>query len=101
MAPDPPLSFEQALSELERILRALEDGTTTLEQSLAQYERGVALVKQCHGQLRSAEHRIQLLSGVDDSGNPQLSPFEHASAVESPKPAEKRRSRKTDGELFG
>jgi len=101
MSPDPSLSFEQALAELERILRTLEDGTTTLEQSLTQYERGVALVKRCHEQLRSAEQRIQLLSGVDEAGNPQLSSFEHSSAVESPKSTEKRRSKKSDGELFG
>jgi exodeoxyribonuclease VII small subunit len=41
------LSFEQALVELERILRNLEDGTTSLEESLAQYERGVGLLKGC------------------------------------------------------
>jgi len=92
MPPDPPVSFEQALSELERILRALEDGTTTLEQSLAQYERGVALVRHCYGELRSAEQRILQLNGTDDGGNPTLTPFEHQSAVESPKSEKRRRT---------
>ena len=43
----PPQKFEHALAELDRVLRDLEDGTTTLEDALARYERGVALVKQC------------------------------------------------------
>ena len=47
----PPISavrFEQALAELEAILRELEDGTTNLEDSLARYERGVGLLRQCY-----------------------------------------------------
>ena len=39
----PPLRFEQALAELESILRELEDGTTSLEDALERYERGVGL----------------------------------------------------------
>ncbi|MFO0851263.1 MAG: exodeoxyribonuclease VII small subunit [Gemmataceae bacterium] len=39
--------FEQALAELDRILRDLEDGTTTLDDALARYERGVGLLKLC------------------------------------------------------
>ena len=57
--PQPPARFEQALAELERILRDLEDGTTSLEDALARYERGVGLLKQCYAQLRDAEQRIR------------------------------------------
>jgi exodeoxyribonuclease VII small subunit len=93
MSPLPAESpaFETALAELERILRCLEDGSTTLEESLAQYERGVGLLKRCYEQLRSAEQRITLLSGVDAEGRPVLKPFEHAATADSPKPEEKRR----------
>ena len=43
--PTPPLlTFEQALAELDRIVRELEDGKTGLEDSLARYEQGVALL---------------------------------------------------------
>jgi exodeoxyribonuclease VII small subunit len=71
-------TFEESLSELEQILRALEDGSTTLEESLARYERGVGLLKGCYAQLQSAEHRIALLAGVDGEGKPSLQPFDHA-----------------------
>ncbi len=85
------LSFEQALAELERILRNLEDGTTTLEESLAQYERGVGLLKGCYQQLRDAEQRIVKVTGLDGDGKPVLEKFEHVATVEQkrakPKPS--------------
>lgn len=80
-----PLTFEQALAELDRIIREMEDGKIGLEDSLARYEQGVGLLKQCFGQLRQAEHRIQELTGVDEQGNPITKPFDHtASAAKKP-----------------
>jgi len=90
------LTFEQALAELERIVRELEDGQTGLEESLARYETGVGLLKRCYSQLRQAEQRIQLLTGVDDEGRPITQPFEHAAAVEADKPESKRRRKKPE-----
>jgi exodeoxyribonuclease VII small subunit len=90
--PDEP-RFEQALAELDRILRELEDGTTTLDDSLARYERGVSLLRVCYGQLREAEQKIQLLSGRSPDGTPELLPFEHTAAVEKERPAAKRKSK--------
>jgi exodeoxyribonuclease VII small subunit len=84
--PDAPPRLEQALAELDRILRELEDGTTTLDDALARYERGVGLVKVCHAQLRDAEQRISQLAGVADDGTPDLKPFAHTAAVEKAKP---------------
>ncbi len=83
-SPNPP-RFEAALAELDKILRDLEDGTTTLEEALARYERGVGLLKQCYGQLRDAEQRIRQLSGVTEDGKPELKPFEHTASVEKAK----------------
>ena len=77
----PEPTFETALAELDRILKALEDGTTTLDDSLAKYERGVALLQQCYGQLQAAELKIQQLTGVDEAGRPILVPFEHTSTA--------------------
>ena len=77
----PELTFETALIELDRILKALEDGTTTLDDSLAKYERGVTLLRQCYGQLQAAEHKIQQLTGTDEAGRPVLVPFEHSSTA--------------------
>jgi exodeoxyribonuclease VII small subunit len=88
--PDPsddPPRFEQALAELDSILRELEDGTTTLEDALARYERGVALLRTCYGQLRAAEQRVRLLAGTADDGSPDLKPFDHVAAIESAKAA--------------
>src|SRR5437899_1814926 len=79
------LPFEQALAELERILRDLEDGTISLEDSLARYERGVSLLRHCYGQLRDAEQRVKQLAGLTDDGTPDLKPFEHSSSIESAK----------------
>jgi exodeoxyribonuclease VII small subunit len=86
--PDDNLSFEEALAELEVIVRALEDGQVGLEDSLASYEKGVGLLKRCYGQLRQAEQRIQLLAGVDEEGKPMARPFQHSSTEDaaSPKP---------------
>jgi exodeoxyribonuclease VII small subunit len=80
MEPQNDLTFEQALAELDRIVRELEDGKVGLEESLARYEQGVALLKKCYGQLRRAELRIQELVGIDEQGNPITKPFQHAAS---------------------
>lgn len=89
-----PVRFEQALAELDRILRDLEDGNTSLEDSLARYERGVALLRQCYGQLRDAEQKVRLLAGLTDDGEADLRPFEHTASIEAAK-ASVRRTPKT------
>jgi exodeoxyribonuclease VII small subunit len=85
-----PSIREQALSELDRILRELEDGTTSLDDALARYERGVTLLRLCYGQLKDAEQKIQQLSGVTDEGKPQLQPFEHTATVEKSSPTKRK-----------
>lgn len=79
-----PKTFEEALVELERIVRDLENGDTGLEQALLRYEQGVGLLKRCYGQLRKVEQRIVELTGKDETGNPVLRPFEHASSMKPP-----------------
>jgi exodeoxyribonuclease VII small subunit len=54
--------FEAAIAELETIVKKLEEGDLSLEQSLALYERGVQLSRFCHGRLEDAERRIEILS---------------------------------------
>ena len=58
--------FEAALSELESIVKRLEDGDLTLESSLALYERGVELSRFCHSRLEQAERRIEVLNERGD-----------------------------------
>lgn len=96
------LTFEQALAAMDSIVRDLEEGRLGLDESLARYERGVKLLRQCHEQLQQAERRIELLSGVDADGNPITTPLEDAplSLEEKAQQRGKRRSaaspRKTD-----
>jgi len=54
--------FEAAVAELESIVKKLEDGELTLEQSLGLYERGVQLSRFCHARLEEAERRIEILN---------------------------------------
>jgi exodeoxyribonuclease VII small subunit len=54
--------FEAAITELESIVKKLEDGELTLEQSLELYERGVTLSRYCHGRIEQAEKRIEILT---------------------------------------
>src|SRR5947209_12865564 len=99
-SPADNLTFEQALTELEGIVRALEDGQTGLEESLARYEQGVGLLKRCYGQLRQAEQRIQLLAGLDDDGKPILKPFDHTATAEAENKELKRpRKKNSEGEI--
>ena len=58
--------FEAALAELESIVQRLEQGELPLEESLRQFERGVALTRSCQKALRQAEQKIRVLSkGAD------------------------------------
>ncbi|HSM56545.1 MAG TPA: exodeoxyribonuclease VII small subunit [Candidatus Sulfomarinibacteraceae bacterium] len=56
------LSFEEALAELERIVEKLESGDLSLEESLALFEKGQALARQCNEQLESATLRVEQLT---------------------------------------
>ena len=97
--PTPTVRFEVALAELEKILRELEDGTTSLEDALARYERGVGILKACYGQLRDAEQRIRQLTGVGEDGSPEFKAFEHSASVEVTKP--QRRAKPSADDLYG
>ncbi len=62
------LSFEQALAELETIVRDLETGKAALEDSIAQYERGMDLKAHCERKLREAQAKIEKISVHQDGG---------------------------------
>ncbi len=60
---DPTIKdFEAALTELDAIVKKLEDGDIPLEQSLQLFERGVQLSRFCHARLEAAERRIEILN---------------------------------------
>ncbi len=55
------LSFEDALAELERIVRGLEGGQQKLEEAITAYERGALLRRHCEMKLAQAEARVQAI----------------------------------------
>ncbi len=57
-------AFEQSLQELETIVRQMEQGDLELEQSLAAFEKGIALIRDCQSALESAEQRVQQLTST-------------------------------------
>jgi exodeoxyribonuclease VII small subunit len=58
--------FEASLAELEAIVQRLEQGELPLEESLRQFERGVALTRGCQKALRQAEQKIRVLAKGTD-----------------------------------
>lgn len=69
-----PLDFEKALAELETIVRQMEDGQLSLEQSLEAFEQGVRLTRQCQQALAQAEQRVQVL--IEQDGQVQSREFQ-------------------------
>lgn len=63
LPPIEELTYEQAFAELETIVAALESEERTLDESLAQFERGQALSKHCATLLDKAELKITQLTG--------------------------------------
>jgi exodeoxyribonuclease VII small subunit len=73
-ASDNKIDFEASLKELEALVEKMEQGDLSLEQSLKDFERGVALTRACQQALQEAEQKVQLLSGKDEES--ELQPFE-------------------------
>lgn len=69
------LGFEAALAELETIVRDLESGKVTLEQSISAYERGMALKTHCESKLRDAQMKIEKIV-VGANGTLSTAPFD-------------------------
>ena len=55
-------TYEAKIEELKKIIGKIEDGNTSLDESMKLYEQGAALVKQCEGMLAEAEVKITTLS---------------------------------------
>mgnify|MGYP000704696521 FL=1 len=70
------MSFEQAMSELEKVLGQLERGDVALDESITLYERGAALKARCEKKLKEAEEKVAAIT-LDGDGNPAgLKPVE-------------------------
>jgi len=73
-----PARFDEALGELENLVETLEQGDLSLDESLAHFERGVGLARECRASLQSAEQKVQILLDSDaaESGDGRLDDFE-------------------------
>ncbi|QBP40941.1 exodeoxyribonuclease VII small subunit [Paenisporosarcina antarctica] len=60
------VSFDQAIQQLEEIVRQLEQGDVPLEDAISLYKKGMGLSTLCHSKLQNAEK--QLISIIDDKG---------------------------------
>jgi len=74
------ISFEEAIKELTDIVGKIEQGQIPLQDSLEQYEKGMALIKQCRTILQKAEERIEKITkeqeDSQDSGRHEKDPDE-------------------------
>ncbi|HTN12312.1 MAG TPA: exodeoxyribonuclease VII small subunit [Acetobacteraceae bacterium] len=60
------MAFEDALAELEKIVRGLEGGQQKLEDAITAYERGALLRRHCEAKLAEAEARVQAIVSAGD-----------------------------------
>jgi exodeoxyribonuclease VII small subunit len=65
------MSFEDAIKELTSIVGKIEQGQIPLQDSLEQYERGMALIKHCRTILQLAEKRIEKMSKLEEKSQEQ------------------------------
>ena len=61
------MTFEQAIQQLKGIVDRIEQGEIPLQDSLEQYEKGMALIKHCRDILQKAEKRIERISKEEPS----------------------------------
>ena len=68
------MSFEESLQELERIVEKLENGQLSLDESLALFEKGIKLVKECNTRLKNAQQKVEKL--IEENGELKSEPFD-------------------------
>ena len=68
------LDFEGSMTELEELVERMEDGDQSLEDSLKDFERGIALTRSCQKSLQETEQKIQQL--IEKNGQDELVDFD-------------------------
>ena len=66
--------FEASLKELETLVKTMEKGDLSLEDSLRHFERGVQLSRTCQQALKDAEQKVEIL--MQKSGHDAIEPFD-------------------------
>jgi len=83
------LSFEEAIRALTEIVGKIESGQTSLDESLGQYEKGMALIRHCRTILQAAEKKIDRItaeSGLDREDKDQHNENEKGGGVAGSEP---------------
>jgi exodeoxyribonuclease VII small subunit len=82
-------TFEDMLSQLESIVKGIEEGRIGLQQSIAEYEKGMKLIQQCRKMLADAEAKVQKLQ-LSETGQLTPAPMDEPEQAESgPPPADR------------
>jgi len=76
------LNFEESIKQLKEIVERIEQGQIPLQDSLEQYEKGMALINHCRGVLQKAEKRIEKIAKEQESAEPAAD--EESSAGDEP-----------------
>jgi exodeoxyribonuclease VII small subunit len=69
------MNFETKMKRIEEIVKSMEGGDVSLDQSLKLFEEGVKLSRECQGELSAAEQKVQTLVKVDADGTPTTKDF--------------------------
>jgi exodeoxyribonuclease VII small subunit len=88
-APSEVVSFEAALSRLERLVHDLEEGNLSLEQSIRSFEEGMELVRRCASELRRIEAQVKVLT--EEAGRILESDLPDPAPSSPPPPAQRGR----------
>ncbi len=74
--------LEDAMTELATIVSGLESGKETLDESLAQFERGMKLLRVCHSKLDAAAQRIEIVTQLSSDGDVKTAEFDATSTMQ-------------------
>lgn len=73
--PEMKKTFEASMAELEAVVRQIEGGNLTLDESLASFENGIGLTRECEALLSEAKGKVEKLVR-DSTGNSRAEVFE-------------------------
>lgn len=76
------IALEPAMAELAQIVSRLESGQETLDESLAQFERGMALLRVCHRKLDAAAQRIEIVTKLTATDDIETAEFDATSTLQ-------------------
>lgn len=79
---DSEVTLETAMTELSQIVSRLESGQESLDESLAQFERGMTLLRICHRKLDSAAQRIEMVTQLSPNGDVQTEEVDATSTLQ-------------------